>query len=132
AGAPRHPVFVALAETISKCDIPKTPFADLLRAFRKDQTVTRYQTFDDLLGYCHDSANPVGRLVLYVCGYRDEERQKLSDFTCTALQMANFWQDVSVDYVKTASIFRWKTSQNTVSAKKRLRPGETRMSFASS
>jgi squalene synthase HpnC len=100
AGEPRHPVFVALADTIRKCDIPKTPFADLLRAFRKDQTVTRYQTFDELLGYCHYSANPVGRLVLYVCGYRDEQRQTLSDYTCTALQRANFWQDVSVDYVK--------------------------------
>jgi len=100
AGAPRHPVFVALAETIKKCEIPKSPFADLLRAFRKDQTVTRYRTFDDLLGYCRYSANPVGRLVLYVCGYRDEQRQMLSDYTCTALQMANFWQDVSVDYVK--------------------------------
>ena len=100
AGNARHPVFVALAETIKKCDIPKTPFADLLRAFRKDQTVTRYQTFDDLLSYCRYSANPVGRLVLYVCGYRDEERHQLSDYTCTALQMANFWQDVSVDYVK--------------------------------
>jgi squalene synthase HpnC len=100
AGAPRHPVFVALAETIKKCEIPKSPFADLLRAFRKDQTVTRYRTFDDLLGYCRYSANPVGRLVLYVCGYRDEQRQTLSDYTCTALQMANFWQDVSVDYVK--------------------------------
>jgi len=100
AGAPRHPVFVALAETIKKCEIPKSPFADLLRAFRKDQTVTRYRTFDDLLGYCRYSANPVGRLVLYVCGYRDEQRQMLSDYTCTALKMANFWQDVSVDYVK--------------------------------
>ncbi|HST12411.1 MAG TPA: squalene/phytoene synthase family protein, partial [Terriglobales bacterium] len=69
-------------------------------AFRQDQTVTRYETFDDLLGYCLNSANPVGHLVLYLCGYRDAERQKLSDFTCTALQLANFWQDVSVDYAK--------------------------------
>ncbi len=73
---------------------------DLLTAFRQDQTVTRYPTFDDLLGYCRYSANPVGHLVLYVCGYRDAERQALSDFTCTALQLANFWQDVSVDYAK--------------------------------
>ena len=100
AGNPRHPVFVALAETVSKFDIPKQPFADLLKAFRQDQTVTRYQTFDDLLGYCRYSANPVGHLVLYVCGYRDAERQALSDFTCTALQLANFWQDVSLDYEK--------------------------------
>src|SRR5204862_6655295 len=71
-----------------------------LKAFRQDQTVLRYQTFDDLLGYCRYSANPVGHLVLYVCGYRDAERQQLSDYTCTALQLANFWQDVSVDYAK--------------------------------
>lgn len=100
AGNPRHPVFVALRDTILSCDIPREPFANLLTAFRQDQTVTRYQTFDDLLGYCVNSANPVGRLVLYACGYRDEQRQQLSDFTCTALQLANFWQDVAVDYAK--------------------------------
>src|SRR6266436_3406423 len=97
---PRHPVFVALAETVRKFEIPKHEFADLLIAFRQDQTITRYETFDDLLGYCHYSANPVGHLVLYLCGYRDPERQQLSDFTCTALQLANFWQDVSADYEK--------------------------------
>jgi squalene synthase HpnC len=100
AGHFRHPVFVALAETIRQFDIPKKPFADLLKAFRQDQTVTRYSTFKDLLGYCENSANPVGRLVLYVCGYGDHERQALSDFTCTALQLANFWQDVSLDWSK--------------------------------
>jgi len=100
AGNPRHPVFVALTETVRKFEIPSQTFADLLTAFRQDQTVTRYPTFNDLLGYCRYSANPVGRLVLYVCGYRDAERQTLSDFTCTALQLANFWQDVSVDYAK--------------------------------
>jgi len=99
-GRPKHPVFVALAGTVRECDIPKKPFADLLTAFRQDQTVSRYETFDDLLGYCLNSANPVGRLVLYVCGYRDAERQELSDYTCTALQLANFWQDVTVDYAK--------------------------------
>src|SRR5271166_2037265 len=98
--SPRHPVFIALRETIRECDMPREPFADLLTAFRWDQTVTRYPTFDDVLGYCHYSANPVGRLVLYLCGYRDAERQKLSDYTCTALQLANFWQDVTVDYSK--------------------------------
>ncbi len=100
AGEPHHAVFVALAETVRKCDIPKQTFADLLTAFRQDQTVLRYQTFEDVLNYCLYSANPVGRLVLYVCGYRDEQRQALSDFTCTALQLANFWQDVSIDYEK--------------------------------
>jgi squalene synthase HpnC len=100
AGTAHHPVFVALAETVSACDIPQQPFSDLLKAFRQDQTVSRYETFDDLLGYCRYSANPVGHLVLYVCGYRDAERQQLSDYTCTALQLANFWQDVGVDYAK--------------------------------
>ena len=99
-GNPRHPVFVALAGTVREFNIPKHEFADLLTAFRQDQTVTRYESFDDLLGYCRNSANPVGHLVLYLCGYRDPERQQLSDFTCTALQLANFWQDVSVDYDK--------------------------------
>src|SRR5580693_2465465 len=100
AGDPRHPVFVALAETVKKFDIPKHEFSDLLIAFRQDQTVTRFETFDDVLAYCRYSANPVGHLVLYLCGYHDPERQQLSDYTCTALQLANFWQDVSVDYAK--------------------------------
>jgi len=99
-GSPRHPVFVALAATVRQFNIPKQTFADLLTAFRQDQRVTRYQTFDDLLRYCRYSANPVGHLVLYLGGYRDDERQRLSDFTCTALQLANFWQDVSPDYEK--------------------------------
>jgi squalene synthase HpnC len=100
AGSPRHPVFVALAETVRKFDIPKHEFSDLLIAFRQDQSVTRFETFDDVLAYCRYSADPVGHLVLYLCGYRDAERQQLSDYTCTALQLANFWQDVSVDYEK--------------------------------
>ena len=99
-GSPKHPVFVALAETVRQFDIPKHEFSDLLTAFRQDQTITRFETFQDVLGYCHYSANPVGHLVLYLCGYRDSGRQQLSDFTCTALQLANFWQDVSVDYAK--------------------------------
>ncbi len=99
-GSARHPVFVALVETIRACSIPKEPFADLLTAFRQDQTVTRYATMDDVLGYCNYSANPVGRLVLYTCGYSDEERFRLSDATCSALQLANFWQDVKVDFTK--------------------------------
>jgi squalene synthase HpnC len=99
-GSPRHPVFVALSETLQKFSIPKREFSDLLIAFRQDQTVTRFETFDDVLAYCRYSANPVGHLVLYLCGYRDAERQQLADFTCTALQLANFWQDVSVDYGK--------------------------------
>lgn len=100
AGEARHPVFVALRGTAEKCGIPKQPFADLIRAFIQDQTVTRYQTWDRVLDYCVYSANPVGRLVLYLCGYSDAERQALSDATCTALQLANFWQDVTVDQQK--------------------------------
>jgi squalene synthase HpnC len=97
---PAHPVLVALAGTIRTKNIPIEPFRNLLRAFRQDQTVHRYATWDDVLGYCEYSANPVGRLVLYLCDYGDEERQRLSDFTCTALQLANFWQDVSRDLEK--------------------------------
>jgi squalene synthase HpnC len=99
-GHPRHPVFVALAETVRTFEIPKHEFADLLTAFRQDQSILRYETFDDLLCYCRYSANPVGHLVLYLCGYRDSDRQQLSDYTCTALQLANFWQDVSADFAK--------------------------------
>jgi squalene synthase HpnC len=99
-GRARHPVFVALAETIRACSIPKEPFADLLVAFRQDQTVMRYETMSDVLGYCRYSANPVGRLVLYACGEVSEENFRLSDATCSALQLANFWQDVRVDFGK--------------------------------
>ena len=99
-GKPSHPVFVALRETVVAKDVPKQPFADLLKAFRQDQVVKRYPTWDSVIDYCVYSANPVGRLVLYLCGYRDEQRQRLSDATCTALQLANFWQDVSRDLEK--------------------------------
>ena len=99
-GRPSHPVFVALRETVVAKDIPEQLFVDLLKAFRHDQTVKRYANWDEVLDYCVYSANPVGRLVLYLCGYRDEERQRLSDATCTALQLANFWQDVSRDMEK--------------------------------
>ncbi len=100
AGKASHPVFIALRQTITACDIPIEPFSDLLVAFRQDQTVRRYATWEGVLGYCQYSANPAGRLVLYLCGYRDAWRQQLSDATCTALQLANFWQDVSRDLEK--------------------------------
>jgi squalene synthase HpnC len=99
-GRAAHPVFLALMPTVRRCGIPREPFADLVHAFVQDQTVARYPNFEELLGYCRYSANPVGRLVLYLCGYRDAERQRLSDATCTALQLANFWQDVTVDLLK--------------------------------
>jgi squalene synthase HpnC len=99
-GHATHPVFVALRGTIERHGIPQEPFAHLIEAFRQDQTVTRYRAWEDLFGYCRYSANPVGRLVLYLCGYSDTTRQQLSDATCTALQLANFWQDVTVDLLK--------------------------------
>ena len=100
AGQARHPVFVALAGTVREFSLPVTLFDDLIKAFEQDQTITRYRNFEELFQYCRYSANPVGRLVLGLCGYRDAERHVLSDATCTALQLANFWQDVIVDLKK--------------------------------
>ena len=122
-GKARHPVFVALAETIRACSIPKEPFADLLTAFKQDQIVTRFRTMDEVLAYCRYSANPVGRLVLYVCGYTDPERFRLSDMTCSALQLANFWQDVASDYQQRDRIYlpqdamaRFGVTEETIAA----------------
>jgi squalene synthase HpnC len=100
AGAPDHPVFVALADTVRRFDIPRELFADLLHAFRSDLDFRGFETLDDLLGYSRYSANPVGRLVLYLFGYRDAERQRLSDQVCSGLQLANFLQDVGLDLEK--------------------------------
>ena len=99
-GRVTHPVFVALEGTVHKYNLPKQLFADLISAFEQDQRITRYANWLDLFGYCRCSANPVGRLVLRLCGYADEERDRLSDATCTALQLANFWQDITVDLEK--------------------------------
>jgi squalene synthase HpnC len=99
-GEAAHPVFVALKDTVKRHQIPIEPFDRLIRAFEQDQRVNRYPNWDEVLRYCENSANPVGHLVLYLCGYRDTERQALSDHTCTALQLANFWQDVTVDLAK--------------------------------
>ena len=93
-----HPVFVALDETIRQFEIPPDPFADLLVAFRQDQRTARYETLDGLLEYCRYSANPVGRLVLYLGGCHDRRRAHLSDCISTGLQLANFWQDVARDW----------------------------------
>jgi len=95
-----HPIFVALRKTIHDRDLPIEPFSHLLDAFVQDQTVTHYENWEEVDAYCVGSANPVGRLVLMLCGYRDEERFRLSDHVCTGLQLANFWQDVSVDLDK--------------------------------
>jgi squalene synthase HpnC len=93
-----HPVFVALNETICRYEIPPEPWVDLLVAFRQDQRTTRYETFDQLLDYCRYSANPVGRLVLYLGGCYDPQRARLADSISTGLQLANFWQDVARDW----------------------------------
>ena len=130
AGQARHPVFVALAETIRACSIPKEPFADLLTAFRQDQTVTRYETMEDVLGYCRYSANPVGRLVLYACGEANEEKFRLSDATCTALQLANFWQDVREDYARGRVYLPQKDMEFFHVSDERLPRASRRRSFA--
>jgi squalene synthase HpnC len=96
-GRPTHPVLLALQPTIHRFAIPAKPFLDLLIAFEQDQTVTRYPTYEQLLGYCCNSANPVGRLVLYLFECHDAKRAALADRICTALQLANFWQDVARD-----------------------------------
>lgn len=98
SGTPHHPVIVALQETIRKFDLPKEPFLKLIEANRIDQRKLRYANFGEVLHYCDHSANPVGRLFLMLYGYRDEEMFKLSDNTCTALQLTNFWQDLKRDY----------------------------------
>ncbi len=115
-----HPVFVALHETIAACDLPRQLFHDLLIAFRMDQVKTEYETWDELLEYSHYSANPVGRLVLWVCGYRDENIALLSDKVCTALQLANFWQDVVEDkergrrYLPAESMIRFNVDEGQI------------------
>lgn len=97
-GTPCSPIMLALQDTIRRLDIPVQPFADLISAFEQDCRVATYQTFDTLVDYCRRSANPVGRLFLWVFGYRDSERLALSDHICTALQLTNFWQDIPSDY----------------------------------
>ena len=100
SGDADHPVFVALAETIRRFDLPDRLLRDLLDAFRQDCRVRRYDRFDGLLAYCRLSANPVGRLVLHLYGHRDERMLAPSDAICSGLQLANFWQDVAVDLRK--------------------------------
>ena len=97
-GRAEHPVYVALADTVQQFEIPTEPFEDLLTAFRQDQSVARYETLDELLGYCRLSANPVGRLILYLGRCHDPQTVELADSICTGLQLANFWQDVAEDY----------------------------------
>src|SRR5580693_715971 len=129
AGEADHPVFVALMGTVAKYGIPKQPFADLIRAFVQDRHVSRYRTWDEVLDYCVYSANPVGRLVLYLCGYSDVERQGLSDATCTALQLANFWQDVTVDQEKDRVYMPLEIIQRHGYSLDELRAGECNAAF---
>lgn len=99
-GRATHPIFIALAETISEFQLPITLFEDLLTAFAQDVIIRRYQSFDQVLDYCRRSANPVGRLILLLFGYREEQLHAWSDDICTALQLANHWQDVRIDLEK--------------------------------
>jgi len=135
-GDPRHPVFVALAPTIEQHDIPRKPFDDLIDAFVQDQTVTRYDTWDQAIDYCTRSADPVGRLVLYLCGYRDAQRQQFSDATCTALQLINFWQDVRRDIIERDRVYvprdiasRWSWLCNTTSRRSATRHVAARRTY---
>jgi squalene synthase HpnC len=115
-----HQVFVALHESIKSCDLPRQLFADLVTAFKMDQIKTEYETWEELLHYSHYSANPVGRLVLWVCGYREERVALLSDKVCTALQLANFWQDVVEDkergrrYIPAESLVRFGVDEGQI------------------
>jgi squalene synthase HpnC len=115
-----HPVFVALHETIRECNPPRQLFLDLLHAFRMDQYKTTYESWEELLEYSHYSANPVGRLVLWVCGYKEESLALLSDKVCTALQLANFWQDVVEDaergrrYIPAESMLRFGVDEGQI------------------
>src|SRR5258708_39480540 len=115
-----HPFFVALNGRIRECNPPRALFADLLHAFRMDQLKTAYDNWDELLVYSHYSANPVGRLVLWVCGYREEAVALLSDKVCTALQLANFWQDVVEDkergrrYVPAEAMLRFGVEEGQI------------------
>lgn len=118
-GEVRSVLFAGLMETVRKHDIPMQPFLDLISAFEQDQDKNRYDTFEELVDYCRRSADPVGRIVLYLAGFRDEVRQELSDLTCTALQLTNFWQDVRRDldnlnriYVPHETMKRFGVSEN--------------------
>ena len=97
---PEHPILPAVRDTIRTFDMPIEPFHKLIEANRMDQRIKRFSTWNDLARYCDHSANPCGRMVLYTFGVRDEESQRLSDATCTALQLTNFWQDIYIDYLK--------------------------------
>jgi squalene synthase HpnC len=120
----RHPVFVALQPTIASCDLPMQPFDDLISAFEQDQVYTHHASLGTLEEYSRYSANPVGRLVLLVSGYRSEELMKLSDDICTGLQLANFYQDIVEDrargrrYIPADAMQRFGVSDEQLSARR--------------
>ena len=95
---PVDDIFIALHDTIERFQLPVTLLEDLLSAFRQDVVTTRYACWADVLDYCRRSANPVGRLVLRLSGYRDDALDRASDAVCTALQLTNFWQDLAIDW----------------------------------
>jgi squalene synthase HpnC len=145
AGRAEDPIFVALAETVRRLEVPKALLLDLLSAFRQDTVKSRYDTWDELLDYCRRSADPVGRLVLLIFGYRDPGLATLSDSICTGLQLANHWQDLAVDlrrgrlYVPRAlrdahGVKEWDLNAGTVTPEFRALMGEllgrTRALFA--
>lgn len=119
-GTPRHPVLVALRETVRRFDIPPKPFLDLISAFEQDQSVKSYGTMAELRGYCANSANPVGRIVLHLGECHDEMRGRLSDDICTALQLTNFWQDVARD-LQIGRIYVPEANRRTADASFRAR-----------
>jgi len=130
-----HPVFLALGHTIREYDLPVQPFEDLLQAFRMDVTTKSYATFNDLLGYCRFSANPVGRLMLLLFGHRDVHLHAMSDAICTALQLANFWQDVGADldkgrcYIPRDDLLYFEVTEEDLAARRATPRFETLMRF---
>ncbi len=129
SGAPAEPQFQALQHTIAAFDIERQPFLDLIEANRMDQVNTRYETYNDLLNYCRHSANPVGRLYLTLIGKDDPERRALSDATCTALQLANFWQDVRRDYEKGRIYIPQEDMRRFEYTEEELARGESSLAF---
>jgi squalene synthase HpnC len=99
AGKDIHPLVARMAETVRRCALPTQPLFDLVQANRQDQMVSNYETFEDLVGYCRLSANPVGRTVLAIFGFATPERLAWSDSICTGLQLVEHWQDVAEDAI---------------------------------
>src|SRR3989344_8522897 len=128
-------VFLALVQTLKDLDIPVQLLKDLLIAYRMDVRQSRYKTWEDILFYCKHSANPVGRLVLHVFGYKDEAIHQLSDKICTALQLTNFWQDLNIDlakdriYIPQVDMQKFKVTEGDLHAKIVNRPYQMLMKY---